>query len=359
MRILALLTDAYGGYGGIAQYNCDFVSALAKSARVKEIVILPRSAADSYADLPLKVTQLVPSSNRFLYILSSIITLLRYGPFDLIFCGHIFHSPLAFILGRFLGIPVWLQTHGIDAWEPPDRFTRYSTEKSTLITVVSRYTKRRLQKWSNVEPEIVRVLPNTFRPLFAPRPEGLNFLERRDIVDRKIILTVSRLSKSDRYKGHEKVIRVLPQIIHYHPDVVYLIVGEGDGIRDLQREVSRIDLASKVKFLGRLSDNKLLELYHNASVFVMPSKKEGFGIVFVEAAAAGLVVIGGNRDGSTDALADGIIGKMIDPDDESELATSLIACLSRSIKFENSSVQRFAFENFARHVDNLLEGLIK
>ena len=91
----------------------------------------------------------------------------------------------------------------------------------------------------------------------------------------------------------------------------------------------------------------------------MPSTREGFGIVFVEAAATGLPVIGGNRDGSADALADGVIGTMIDPEDDDALTAALLAALSGAAKADSAAVQRFAFDNFARHVDDLVRSLAR
>ncbi len=109
-------------------------------------------------------------------------------------------------VGRWLKAPMWLQTHGIDAWDCPARLVRAASERSELITTVSRYTKRRLLSWASIAPERVRVLPNTFRPMFAPGPKDRNLLARVGLANRKVILTVSRLSKSDQYKGHTLVI---------------------------------------------------------------------------------------------------------------------------------------------------------
>lgn len=357
VRILALVTDAFGGYGGIAQYNRDLLTALAASSNVNEIVVLPRLVSGEFDNLPAKVRQRDPQILRSAYVACSIRAARQDGPFDAIFSGHIYHTPLAAGLGRWLRIPVWLQTHGIDAWECPSRLVRNAVEQCALITTVSRYTKCRLLAWADVEPERVRVLSNTFRPMFTEGPKDTGFLEQIGLGGCKIILTVSRLSKDDYYKGHTKIIRILPRVLKDHPNAMYVIVGDGDSRLDLEQEVARSGLEAAVRFVGRLTDDDVLRLYRSANVFAMPSSKEGFGIVFVEAAATGLPVIGGNRDGSTDALADGVIGKMIDPDDDGALADALIAALAEAVKADTSAVQRFAFENFSRHVDDLARSL--
>ena len=80
----------------------------------------------------------------------------------------------------------------------------------------------------------------------------------------------------------------------------------------------------------------------------MPSTGEGFGIVFLEAAAAGLPVIGGNRDGSVDALADGRIGRLVDPSSQDEIADAVVEALEGRGRGDPAEVERFRFENFSR-----------
>lgn len=357
MRILALVTDAFGGYGGIAQYNRDLLGALNQSDRVREIVVIPRLAQRDVGALPAKVRQLPPCASRLAYVAKSVAVVQTSGPFDVVFSGHLFHTPLAALIGRAMKIPVWLQTHGIDAWDCPTRLVRVGAERSALITTVSRHTKQRLLSWANVDPERVRVLPNTFRPIFSQGTADEDFLKQCDLRGRKIILTVARLAKADYYKGHGKIIEALPRVLSKHPDAVYVVVGDGDARPSLEDEVSRRGLSAHVRFLGRLSDESVLNLYRSARVFAMPSSKEGFGIVFVEAAATGLPVIGGNCDGSTDALADGAIGTMIDPDDADALATSISDALWRTTRMDVSAVQRFSFDKFSHHVDKLVRTL--
>jgi phosphatidylinositol alpha-1,6-mannosyltransferase len=359
VRILALVTDAFGGYGGIAQYNRDLITAFAQSERVSEIVVLPRIASGAVYTLPAQVRQLEPRGSRSAYAAQAMWVAQQKEPFDIIFNGHLFHAPLAAVIGHVLRIPVWLQTHGIDAWETPKRVVGAAAERSALITTVSRHTKRKLLAWANVDPEHVRVLPNTVRSIFTPGDKNEAFLEQLDLVGRPIILTVSRLAKADYYKGHRRLVRILPKVLQHFPTATYVIVGDGDARSELEEEVSRGGIASSVRFLGRLSDEQVLHLYRSAAVFAMPSTKEGFGIVFIEAAAAGLPVIGGNRDGSADALADGVIGMMVNPDDDEALTNALLVSLSGSVKADPVHAQRFSFENFARHVDDLVRRLAR
>ena len=121
-----------------------------------------------------------------------------------------------------------------------------------------------------------------------------------------MLLTVSRLAASERYKGHDRVISVLPRVLERSPDVAYLVVGDGDDRQRLEEMAQKAGVAHAMRFAGHVPHQELPDYFRLADVFVMPSTGEGFGIVFLEAAASGLPVIGGNRDGSVDALAEAI-----------------------------------------------------
>jgi phosphatidyl-myo-inositol dimannoside synthase len=357
LRVLALLTEAFGGYGGIAQYNRDLLLALSQSSHVHEVLALPRFGRAALGETPEKIKQLAPASSKVSYVLSAFRIAIRCEPADLIFCGHINAAPLCMVLGRFLRVPVWLQTHGIDVFERPALPARYAAERAALITTVSRYTRKRLLRWVNADANRVRVLPNTVRPMFRPGPASAQTLSRFALPQEKLILTVSRISKAEQYKGHASVIKALPALRQIHPDAIYAIAGDGDGRPALEDLVSRLGLQSHVRFLGRVSDEEVLALYRSAQIFIMPSLREGFGIVFVEAAATGLPVIGGNRDGSLDALADGNIGRALDPESQDEIVSALAKALDSPCRAGPEKVERFSFSHFADHVDELVKNI--
>ena len=100
--------------------------------------------------------------------------------------------------------------------------------------------------------------------------------------------------------------------------------------RDSRRWRWNVGVAENVQFTGLVPAEELPDYFRLADVFVMPSTGEGFGIVFLEAMASGVRVIGGNRDGSVDALADGELGGAVDPDNEQELISAICAALSTS-----------------------------
>ena len=317
-RILALVGDAYGARGGIARYNRDLFEALALAGA--EILVLPRLGDASGLALPAGVSQRPASFNRLEFSLKSLWVALRYRPVDVVFCGHVLMAPLAVILARLLGARYWLQAHGIDIWSDRRDVVRRAIEAADQVTTVSRATRKRLLGWVDLAPERVRVLPNTVDERFVPGPPSQALRERLQLGRGPILLTVGRLAASERYKGHELIFAALPALRARFPDLVHVVAGDGDDRARLEARAAELapDLRS-VRFLGYVPDEELPELYRLADLFVMPSSDEGFGIVYLEAAACGLRVVGGAGGGSGDAIPDAKVGAIIDPADRDGL----------------------------------------
>lgn len=356
MNVLALLTDGFGAGGGIARYNQALMTALGRCPAISRITILPRFGAPS-VPLPPRVTQLSPSAGKFSWSARALAcgTRERFGA---VFCGHLNAAPLGAAIARLARAPLWVQAHGIEAWEPRSTVTRMGLESATMVTSVSRYTRRRLLDWSDVAPERVRVLPNTFAASFSPRRRNHTLAVRLGLAGKRVILTVGRLSATERYKGHDRVIRAMPVVLQAIPDAAYLIVGTGDDRMRLEQLAAEHSLEEVVRFAGAVADAELSDHFSIADLFAMPSTGEGFGIVYLEAAASGLPVIAGNGDGSCDALADGVIGRTVDPDDIAALADAIIAALEGRQETRPEAVARFADANFSRHVDELVRTLV-
>jgi phosphatidyl-myo-inositol dimannoside synthase len=357
MRVLALVTEAFGGYGGIAQYNRDLLGALSASDLISEIVVLPRLGDVWHDRLPDKVEQRAPISQRSLYSLEALRLATLKGSFDLIFCGHLYLSPLAHLLATSIGAPQWLQLHGIEAWTRPGNLVERALNSARCITTVSRYTRRKVLSWASIEHSQVRVLPNCIRQFYldGSPTDPRKIIDRLGLTGKRLILTVARIDKGDVYKGHATVIDVVAELKKIHPDLVYLIVGEGDNRAALEQLVASHSLQDAVLFLGRLSDEDVRNLYFASNAFVMPSTGEGFGIVFLEAAACGLPAIGGNRDGTVDALADGALGTLIDPNDRQQLFAAILDVVQGDNRVpKTADVARFGAHNFNHHVEALL-----
>ena len=114
VRILALVTDCYGGSGGISRYNQDFLEALAEHGA--SIVVLPRHGRTTADALPAGVEQLAPVRGRIFYSILALWTAITRRPFDVVFCGHVFMAPLSLLVARLIGARCWVQAHGTDVW---------------------------------------------------------------------------------------------------------------------------------------------------------------------------------------------------------------------------------------------------
>jgi phosphatidylinositol alpha-1,6-mannosyltransferase len=333
--ILAIVTDAYGGYGGIAQYNRDLVSALAECGAAQSIDVLPRYAPDEVGRLPEKVRQHRPVRARGALSLAAIGLARRLRP-DIVFCGHLHLSPLAAWIARRHNAALVCQAHGLEFWTRPPGMRRRAMEAADLVLCVSRDTRAQVLNWIDLPPERVRVAPNTVDQAFTPA-DGAETRRRLGLTGRKVVLSVSRLDSGQRHKGQDRIIRLLPDLIAQGLDVVYLIAGEGDDVSRLRAMAEKLGLTERVRFLGRVAQAHLPELYRTADLFALPSTGDGFGIVFLEAMACGTPALALAAGGSADALADGKLGILTD---ETGLAAALTQALQTAARPTPAEIQR-------------------
>jgi phosphatidylinositol alpha-1,6-mannosyltransferase len=328
MRILLLATDAYGGHGGIALFNRELCAALAGH----EITVVPRVIRREVTDVPPHVRFLGEAARGKMAYLR-VLTQMRFEPFDLVICGHINLLPLAF------SHPV-LVVHGIEAWEPRAR----SLRKCRAVISVSALTRDRLIAWSGYQGP-VSVLPNAVhREQYGIRPKRPDLVDRYHLEGKRVLLTVGRLDARERSKGFDEVLDVLPALA---PDVVYMIAGGGDDFPRLQQKAVDLGVGDRVVFTGLFPEADKPDLYNLADVYVMPSRGEGFGFVFLEAMACGVPVIGSRIDGGREALLDGALGRLVDPNDRAEILRAIEDTLASRERRIPEGLDYFSFEKFA------------
>ncbi len=243
---------------------------------------------------------------------------------------HLHFFPAMRLLRGLAGAPYGGVLHGIEAWRIRSRMRLRGMQEADRLLAVSQFTRDQIIRESGVRPERVTVFPNTFDATrFTPGAKPQRLLEKYGLrPEQPVLLTVSRLALSERYKGHWQVLMALPQVLRQVPDAHYLIVGTGDEAEHLCRGVRALGLERQVTLTGFVSTADLPDHYRLCDAFVMPSTKEGFGIVFLEAAACGKPVIGGFLDGSFDALEGGRLGLLTDPHCPEKIAQDIIAALT-------------------------------
>jgi phosphatidylinositol alpha-1,6-mannosyltransferase len=360
------MTDAFGGRGGIAQYNRDFLGALAATGPID---VLPRHAPDPVEGLPDAVAQTPARAGRWRYAARAVVEAFRCRP-GLVFCGHLYMAPLAALIARLRRARLIVQTHGIEAWPRPSRVVRWATERADLVLAVSRHTRAQVLNWAALEPERVAVLPNTVSERFAPGDRAASRL-RFGLGAERVLLTVGRLAASERYKGHDRVIDALPRLVAAGHDLVYLVAGSGDDRARLEALARDRGVSDRVRFLGEVPDEALPDLYRAADLFVMPSTGEGFGIAYLEAMACGTPAFGLAVNGDADALAP-MSGRLASFSVDAvgvparEPATALAAAIDRLLgefdaadrgRLAQAARSRFGRDRFSARAHGLLDRL--
>ena len=177
-----------------------------------------------------------------------------------------------------------------------------------------------------------------------------------------VLLTLTRLSSKELYKGYDHVLLSLNHLKNTYPTIKYLIVGRYDDgeKKRLDAIIQQYSLESYVVFTGYIADEALADHYCLADIYVMPSKKEGFGIVFIEAMHYGLPVIAGNKDGSADALCDGKLGILVNPDEQEEINDAIEKIILNKEQYKPDDKllsELFSYESYKKKFSFILQQL--
>jgi phosphatidylinositol alpha-1,6-mannosyltransferase len=244
---------------------------------------------------------------------------------------------MALWLRRWLKLPFVVYAHGneiLDMLDGKMQNSRLALQRANRVLAVSSYTASLVEKLGIAPRRIEIVHPgcdiDRFQAL-SPRMD----LRRKLLGSRsgdRVILSVGALVER---KGHDMVIRALPRLLKTIPEVTYLIVGNGPCRGRLETLAAEAGVRDRVVFAGRMLDEQMSDIYALSNVFAMPSREiletgtvEGFGLVFLEAAACGKPAVGGRSGGVPDAVVDGVTGLLVDPEDPGEIATALVRLLA-------------------------------
>lgn len=374
-KIHLWIPDIFHQKGGIQAYSSFFFQTIQEIAREISYHVFLKNDTFCSDNIPYLLGTQFHFVGRFPLSLRTPIyatQLIIYGALqkpDLIITTHLNFTIVAYWLNKILGIPYWTVAHGIEAWNINNPRLKKALFCADQILAVSNYTRERLITEQHLNSQRVKVLPNTFNSeLFkiAPKPDYL--LEKYNLSpEQPIILTVTRLSDEEQYKGYDKIISALKAIKQVIPNIHYLLVGKGNDSSRIKKYIEQLGLENHVTLTGFVPDEQLCDHYNLCDLFAMPSKGEGFGIVYLEALACGKPVLAGNRDGSVDALCNGQLGALVNPDDIDEIAQTMIQIIQR--EYPNSLIYQpealrekvidiFGFESFKNtlsiHINNYL-----
>lgn len=365
--------ELYSLTGGIQSFSRQFIDAVKAIPSAQQIRVLLKNETvsdgltncsrftHSYGNWPLPLR-----TPRFA------VECLRWAKAErpkLIVATHLHFGPLARVAKRLTKIKYILIAHGFEAWQLNDRARIRALQEADLILSVSRFTRDSIVHRLGVDSARVEILPNTFSPArFSVSAKSPQLLKQYGLDSRhRVILTVCRLAGSERYKGYDRILHALPAIRKNVPSVRYLLVGSGPDRPRIESLAQDLGVRDAVIFAGFVPDEQLRDYYNLCDLFAMPSKAEGFGIVFLEALACGRPVLAGNKDGSCDALADGELGLLVDPDNLEEIAVEIVKVLQgkhphpyiyRREYLQQRVTELFGFQKFKQTVAERLAPFI-
>ncbi len=208
--------------------------------------------------------------------------------------------------------------HGVEAWKPLTWLQRTALDYSARLVAVSEFSRDRFYA-ANPRFRRRQVDVCHLGLVSAPASEGPS-----DPVPSALI--VGRMAVDERYKGHDLLIDIWPEVVAEVPGAVLRVAGDGDDRPRLQQKAEALNLGDRIVFLGRVSDERLACEYERCTAVVMPSRGEGFGLVFIEAMRAARGCIG-CRGSASEIIVGGDTGLVLDPDDRAQLRQAVVRML--------------------------------
>ncbi len=358
MKTLVLVTDLYGAVGGIATFNRLFLHALSELSRRSDesltVLALHDPCPPQTINVPAGADYYAFGGNRWRFALAA----WREGRHAArIFFGHLHLSPLAWTMPRPERI---LIVHGLEVWRPLSNIRRWSAQRMDQIWAVSRYTASELVKQEGAIQERCVIFPNSLGPVETGPSYSRAALR---LPDGKMLLSVSRLSATESYKQIDFVLESLPALIADHPDLIYVIVGEGSDRARLEALSLRLNVAGRVIFAGLVREEQLASYYEACDLFVLPSLEEGFGIVFLEAMRHAKPCVGARAGGVPEVIEDGKTGFLSAPRDRLSFQKAVGQLLAdQRLRRTMGQAGRkkfdaeFAFNHFTNRMRQLLAG---
>jgi phosphatidylinositol alpha-1,6-mannosyltransferase len=220
--------------------------------------------------------------------------------------------------------PYGIFLHGIEVWRELTAGQRRLLSEASLLVANSEYTARRVRETHPWMP------PVEVCPLALPQTSMSDAVASGEpaATDGSLVLVVGRMAADERYKGHDQLIEAWGAVLQSLPRAQLVFAGSGDDQGRLESKARGLGLGGSIRFTGFLSDPALEALYRESAVFAMPSRNEGFGLVYLEAMAHGLPCIGSVHDAAGDVIEDGVTGFLVDQADSVALAERIVRLLS-------------------------------
>jgi phosphatidylinositol alpha-1,6-mannosyltransferase len=360
--ILTLQTSTFGVYGGIPTYNRLVCRALNERHNGGDNLVLlgtdkPSDTAEAALELPQ--LRLEAFARNRLAFSRRVVELSMKRRIDLMLVGHVNYAPLALLLRRLqpeMRYGVFM--YGIEVWDKLTPLRRAALRRADFTVSISKFTRDTAAHANGRTGRQTYLLPNALEMLSGDykvvpsewgTPEGMT------------LLTVCRLDPSERYKGVDLIIKALPAIASQVPGVQHIIIGSGEDSKRLQELAGSIGVADRVHFLGSVDDATLKSYYQSCDIFVMPSAKEGFGFVFLEAMQYGKPVVAAAAGGAPEVVQDEATGLLVPYGDVTHLAQAITRlCLDSALRVRLGQAgyrqlqQKFTFTQFKATLNEII-----
>ncbi|HEV8058425.1 MAG TPA: glycosyltransferase family 4 protein [Gemmataceae bacterium] len=242
----------------------------------------------------------------------------------LVIVDHVHLSVIPWLARRFASFPMVTMVHYAELWTL-GFLRRQALRQSDLIIAVSEFTKQTTHRvlGANCSVKVCNLGLHPEYPQWAESPQRTPDA----LANRRPILVVGRMADQTRDKGHEALLRAMPDVARRVPEALLVIVGRGPDQSRLRDLSSELGIQSHVHFAGFVPGQQLPAYYEAAEVFAMPSNSEGFGLVYLEAMYHSKPCIAGDRDGAREVVRNGETGLLVEPGNVDQLRDALLQLL--------------------------------
>ncbi len=361
---MKVLVVGLGSRGGIGRYEHLLKAGLDELASQGSLEWrgVWRHAHPTYLD-PQSRTVEVPPDGSVLSLLQSVSRTTRHWRPDVVYFTHVNLARAAPLL-PLLGIraPYVVGTLGVEVWERLRWTKRLPLRRAASVLAISEYTRARVVGVQGVPEARCKTIHLALEEHWVTTADRLRAEANGARSPAPCsLLSVCRLERDDRYKGVDWVLRAIAELAPAHPDLRYTVVGDGDDLLYLRGLAAELGLQQRVTFTGALDHDDLLAAYRDADLFVLPTRREGFGLVFLEAMAFRKPIIAAAAAGAVDVVSSGEHGLLIDGEDELAAA---IATLLRDRDLAKrmgeagyrAVTETFSFDAFVSRLWALLRG---
>lgn len=254
---------------------------------------------------------------------------------------HLGLAPLLLCAPRLSSVSVFL--HGIECWRPLDRLTRFALRPTTTFWTNSAYT------WNRFCEHNPEFRPHPHRVIAlgeaSPAPFTPAALQPRAVI-------IGRMDSDEDYKGHRELIHAWPYVLRLIPGAELHIIGDGSGRPALTTLTASLGIAHAVHFHGILSEADKQRILIDSRCLLMPSRGEGFGLVYLEAMRLGRPCLVSSFDAGQEVVQPPEAGLMVDPHNQEQLVVAIARLLTDDRQWDDwsqSARQRYERNYTAQH----------